>query len=441
MFSNHRSGPEWDRRARRIESGAIRPKDPTKSGRERLARLLKHARESVPFYLEHFGRQTDLFVDDLPGFPVVGNQEIHANLSEFTSVDYEAGIITVTQSSGTTALPLPHIKSVDDEYVANWALRRRLENDFSLPASSDVIDLAPRFQSASGRLAEPLASHEPVGSNRLTWRLPRFDTVASQDDDLRNLIAQIATRDTAYIYGAPSRIDGFMRFCVRQNLRLRFHLIVSGFEDLSDDMRETFEAFFDCKVINLYGLNECGLIAWECPFQNGLHVQSDYAHVEILELDSDKRVCDGETGRLVVTSLKSWLMPIIRYDTGDIARLQSGDCECGNSGISILAMEGRVSAMLVCANGDRIGPTLVSRHLKDLGLTKYQIRQADPGRIIVNIGPKTGAGQTDSISERLNDQLRKSQLQIEASVESADFEIARSGKFHAVLPLSSSPRN
>src|SRR5690606_35005053 len=45
--------------------------------------------------------------------------------------------------------------------------------------------------------------------------------------------------------------------------------------------------------------------------------------VEILKIDSDEAVTNNELGRIVVTDLYNFAMPMLRYDTGDIGSFVS----------------------------------------------------------------------------------------------------------------------
>ena len=58
------------------------------------------------------------------------------------------------------------------------------------------------------------------------------------------------------------------------------------------------------------------------PSDAGAHIAEDFAVVEVLTLDRDEPVADGERGRLVVTSLGRD-NPMIRYDLEDVVRV---DC-------------------------------------------------------------------------------------------------------------------
>ncbi len=100
-------------------------------------------------------------------------------------------------------------------------------------------------------------------------------------------------------------------------------------EQLTDPMRRRITETFGVPVHQNYGLNEVGIVAGLCP-AGRYHVNTEHCIVEIL--DDGLRPCrPGSAGRLVVTALMNPAMPLIRYDTDDVATAVEGDCPCGRS--------------------------------------------------------------------------------------------------------------
>ena len=94
--------------------------------------------------------------------------------------------------------------------------------------------------------------------------------------------------------------------------------IVTTGECLSANDRRLIGGAIGAPVYDRYGLVEvAGYVAQECERHTGLHVNGGLAFVEVLK---DGEACGpGEKGRLVVTNLHNYVMPFIRYDTGDLA--------------------------------------------------------------------------------------------------------------------------
>ena len=110
-----------------------------------------------------------------------------------------------------------------------------------------------------------------------------------------------------------------------------------GAEPHSEETRQKIEEFYGVKAYNSYGLSEMDGpgVAFECPYQNGMHVWEDNFIVEIIDPDTLEPVPDGEEGELVLTTLLRDGMPILRYRTKDLTRIIPGPCECGRTHIRI----------------------------------------------------------------------------------------------------------
>jgi phenylacetate-CoA ligase len=67
-----------------------------------------------------------------------------------------------------------------------------------------------------------------------------------------------------------------------------------------------------------------------CHLDHGAHLAEDYAVVEVLSLNGNTPVADGERGRLVVTSLGRD-NPMVRYDLEDVVRIDATTCQCGET--------------------------------------------------------------------------------------------------------------
>ena len=96
-------------------------------------------------------------------------------------------------------------------------------------------------------------------------------------------------------------------------------IVVSAAENLSDTMRNVIESNFGTKVYNFYGSREIGNLAGECK-DGLLHSFLFWNYLEVLDKDNQP-VREGEEGRVVVTNLYNYSMPLIRYEIGDMAIL------------------------------------------------------------------------------------------------------------------------
>jgi phenylacetate-CoA ligase len=174
--------------------------------------------------------------------------------------------------------------------------------------------------------------------------------------------------ETTVIHVIPSyalhlmTVFGEMAVDPRKDTKLRIAFL--GAEPHSEKMRRKLEDFYGFKAFDSYGLSEmCGPgVAFECPFQNGLHIWEDHFLVEIIDPETLAPVPDGEEGELVLTTLVRDGMPILRYRTKDLTRMLPGPCECGRTHRRIERIKGRTDDMMII-KGVNIFPIQIERKL------------------------------------------------------------------------------
>lgn len=81
-----------------------------------------------------------------------------------------------------------------------------------------------------------------------------------------------------------------------------------------------------------YSSGDCGIMGSQC-LDCGFgeyHTLSDFQLIEIVNPDTLQPVKEGETGEILVTSLRRQFHPIIRYRIGDLASWIDQPCKCGS---------------------------------------------------------------------------------------------------------------
>ncbi len=151
----------------------------------------------------------------------------------------------------------------------------------------------------------------------------------------------------------------------KNDLSLRMAFV--GAEPYSQEVAKRLEDFYGIKVYNSYGLSEMNGpgVAFECPYQNGLHIWEDAYLVEIIDPKTLEPVPDGQYGELVMTTLKREAMPILRYRTRDLTRILPGTCACGRVHKRIDRIQGRTDDMFII-KGVNIFPMQVEQVLMNI---------------------------------------------------------------------------
>jgi phenylacetate-coenzyme A ligase PaaK-like adenylate-forming protein len=96
-------------------------------------------------------------------------------------------------------------------------------------------------------------------------------------------------------------------------------------------LAETLEEVWGCRVFTHYGMTEMGHGGGvECEALDGYHLREADLCFEVVDYETGEVCPDGDIGEVVFTTLTRQGMPLIRYRTGDIARMIPQPCPCGS---------------------------------------------------------------------------------------------------------------
>src|SRR5215472_8408522 len=140
---------------------------------------------------------------------------------------------------------------------------------------------------------------------------------------------------------------------------------IFGAEPWTDELRIRLEELLGIRALDIYGLSEVigPGVASECIVAaDGLHVNEDQFYVETLDPITGDPVPDGAPGELTFTTMTKEALPLLRYQTGDIASLRRGTCVCGRTLVKMSKVTGRKDDMLV-VRGVNVYPSEVERVL------------------------------------------------------------------------------
>ena len=333
----------------------------------RLKRLLQHACSTTVHYREWAGR------NELADFPVLQKRVIQADPEGFLSSAVDRRNLVTVSTSGSYGAPMRL------HWVVETYIRRRAELlyfgswlGFHVGARFAQITVHPggsaRLRQLNGFLVDPSVINEE-------WL-----------ETTRRLLKE---NRVAFIVGYPSSVRPLADFCrARGDKPHDFNLrgVVASSEALIPGTREAITAAFGCPVVDRYGANELGILAQECRGDRSHHVNVAGHVVELLARDRDEAVRPGEIGRVVVTDLFSYAMPLIRYDTGDLAVGCAEPCPCGLPGPVLARIEGRTVEEIRDPAGNLVNPLAISSCPKDLaGIIQYQFVQRSPDGYLLRL--------------------------------------------------------
>ncbi|MFS8065796.1 MAG: phenylacetate--CoA ligase family protein [Byssovorax sp.] len=302
-----------------------------------LAALLRHARATVPWYEKRLDAAgiTDvqsITPESWSRIPLLTRQELQDHQAELISrsVPPEHGKTHRNRTSGSTGEPIEVLGTqVTGFFWQSLLLRDDLwhQRDFG----KRVVAIR------SGRdEADPLAVHDLPSwgsSSPLLYETGPM-TLFYHTTPLARQVELLEARSPHYLLTYPSNARALCRYSRKRPVRLPDLEAVHTYgEPLTPDVRAACREAWGVPVQDVYSCEELGFLALQCPHHDHYHVQSESVLVEILD-EQGSPCAPGQVGRVVLTSLHNFAMPLIRYAIGDHAEVGEA-CPCGR-GLPVL---------------------------------------------------------------------------------------------------------
>jgi len=320
--------------------------------RERLVRLVEHARRHVPYYRDlppacDSGDPREAIARSLAAWPALEKATYRDRCEEFIARDLPRERLIRGKTSGTTGMALPlwyTREALAEEFASFWRQRR-----------SFGVRLSDPNLTFSGQLVVPFHVTRPP-----FWRVNHwagqtlFSLYHMTPANLRAYVDGIHAAPARYVQGYPSSIHLAARALLEAGRPLapgRLAAVFTSSESLLAFQRETIEQAFGAPVRDRYGVSEFCVSMTECR-ERRLHVDMEYGIVEV-EVEEESEA--WERGPLLVTGLANDATPLIRYRVGDVGTRSKRPCPCGRAGDVFLDVDGRIEDYVMTPDGRLVG--------------------------------------------------------------------------------------
>lgn len=163
------------------------------------------------------------------------------------------------------------------------------------------------------------------------YQLEAVPIPCSNTCSFAEIAALLMKEQITTMVGSPVQILSLARYLRHYQLSHTIKAVLVSSDYLPETVRQEIERALHCTVYDHYGITEGGLgFSIECAKHQGLHIRENDLLVEIINPATGEPVPDGQWGELVFTTLTRRAMPLIRYRTGDRARLLAEPCACGS---------------------------------------------------------------------------------------------------------------
>lgn len=334
---------------------------------QKLKNIVKKAVDFVPFYknLDLKINFENFTLDELKKFPIINKQMIGENFKDFCSIEFNG---KVSHTSGSTGTPfefkVPYESDAIEKIVANraWGMGK----DYAYKSGDPIIVL----RTYSPKEGEPLCK---ISGDY--WYLSPFHI---NESNLALYLSVIEKSKAKVIRGYASSIYIFTLLLKQKNIKIpQIKTIVTSSETLLPAYRSVIEEYWGLPVLDWYGQNERTVTVQQC-WAGNYHNNDDYGIVEL----SDKN-------EIIATSLNNYVMPFIRYNTGDKAIPLDGKapiCPCGRHlSIPFKGIEGRSDDILIKDDGTKVPSINIYTIMHELEFIKqFQIIQFKNTDIVIN---------------------------------------------------------
>lgn len=337
---------------------------------ERLVQMVENAYNNVPFYkkkLDEMGIQpSDIqSIDDITKLPFTLKTDLRDNYPFGLFAVGKDKLARIHASSGTTGNPTVVGYTQNDINVWARSVARGLTSVGMTKA--DTIQVSYGY----GLFTGGLGFHDGANYMGMTVIPASSGNTARQVAMLQDYGTDIlvCTPSYAMYIGETTREMGI------DPKTLPIRATFCGAEPWTEEMRKEMEELLDIRAYDVYGLSEIAGpgVAMECYEQAGMHIAEDYFYPEVIDPDTGEPVEDGQYGELVFTCIGKEALPLIRYRTRDICKLEHSQCACGRTTVRMMKPHGRTDDMLII-RGINVFPSQIESVLLSLGMEpNYQM--------------------------------------------------------------------
>jgi phenylacetate-CoA ligase len=322
-----------------------------------LQRLVRHASERSPYYRDLFQRfgispKEIRSFDDLRALPPLTRTQVQEHWRSMMTCDPAQPGLMRNASGGSSGQPVVFYHDHEELWWRSAAaLRHDQWTGWRVGERTALVWGAARdFASVAG---------DRRRLNQVLFPELLIDASSLDDEMMAAALGRLERWQPRLLLGYANALYAFARFAAERGHRVRPTGIIATAEVLDQARGRFIEEVFGCPIYERYGAREFGVIASQCEHRGGLHVNAEKLHVELDEERAD------EAGRapILITDLVNMVMPMIRYEIGDLGLRQSSECACGRALPSIAGIVGRVTDFIVTPSGKRVSGVAAATYL------------------------------------------------------------------------------
>jgi phenylacetate-CoA ligase len=343
----------------------LTPKEILENQFKQLTVLANHA-TTIPFHAKNlkeagFVNGKEMTLDIWNRLPILKRSDIRDLKEELHAPSYPKffGDSIIAYSGGSTGLPVGVKKSQIDSLIwESCHIRELIWN--KVDTSKEVTNFrgfAEKSRSNLSKLPNTIMDKSGIVLN--SWNPPislitetgRMGLV-QPDLPLPEKVEYILRRKPSYLLMRSGDLRLLLSYLRENNVKIDFIKSAWTISELVDStLRDICWEVLNCPIYNNYTSNETGYMALQCPEGINYHVMSEAIYLEVID-EHGNNCKQGEIGKVVVTPLHNFAMPLIRYEIGDEAEVGE-PCSCGRGLPSLKRIVGRTEEYFTFKNGEK----------------------------------------------------------------------------------------
>ncbi|HDR8128710.1 TPA: phenylacetate--CoA ligase family protein [Bacillus cereus] len=370
---------------------------------EKFKQTIEHAYNTVPYYKRLF-EERDITPNDISSFkdikklPLLTREKLLDNQNMLVSTEADYDTLQTNFSSGSTGRRAEFKQDVNFRLwmkahqlrTYQWCNNWDLGKPFVLLWGSEIY----------WSFKEVIDKAENLMTNR-----KEFNTFNLSKDLISDFLIKLCKYKPYLVSTYTNAMYLIAKEAEKQNLQIEgLKAIQATSEPVPIAMRKDMRRIFNCEVYDKYGSRETNIISHESPNHEGNLIQVENVFVEFLN-EKGEDCQPGEKGRIVVTTLNNLSMPLIRYETSDLASPLEGYCSSGLGFPRMSDVHGRIQDLILTPSGEHIDAYFFSfLFMRFKEIHWFQVVQQKIDHLLIRLYVPNGVSQSilDEITNRIH---------------------------------------
>lgn len=352
----------------------------------KLLKTLLYSIDNIPYYQKvakkiKFKPSKETIFEDIKNWPVLTKDIIRKNFNGLYNPKYIDQSV-LNSSGGTTGEPIKlyqqgiNINSIGElvKLQNEWAGLK--EKDLLVQLWGNEEELFQYGDAAKGII-------------KISEKHYILNTFRMSSESMERYRKFINRKKPKIILAYVQSAVEFANFIKKRKLFLYSpHSIMTSAGTLHDSHKKLISSVYKCPVFNRYGSREVHAMACSCEKDEGLHIDTFFHYLEILDEKLNPITNEGKIGEVYITLFNNPVMPLLRYKIGDLATYTKQLCSCGRGLPLIKKINGRTVDIFVNSKGEKIDGEYFTHlfYLKDF-IKQFQVIQKDKNLIQVKLVP------------------------------------------------------